>query len=214
MKIAIISGVVGAAAIALVIIIFGKEDLICRFRNNIINLFKRHDLKKNMNNLKVMDRDELINTKYTYIKKSKNSRSAGDNFKNFVIVITILIALLNVTIPILMRLNNYALNKLDGTLGYEIEAIKQENISGDEKAKKIREQYKKVINKEFDPDSFIVKIFYKIIDSAVHMVIVCIIVSGFILIVSGVYYDKAASYETLVQYIDNELIEKIKFKKS
>lgn len=214
MKIAIIGGVVGAAAIALVIIIFGKEDLICGFRNSVINLFKLSNLKKNINNLKVMDSDELINTKYTYIKKAKNSRSAGDNFKNSVIVITILIALINVTIPIVMQLNNYASNKLDSTLDYEIEAIKQENISGDEKAKKIREQHKKIINKEFDPDSFIVKIFYNIFDSAVNMFIGCIILSVFISIVSRVYYDKAAYYETLVQYIDNELIGKIKFEKS
>lgn len=206
MKIGVIGGVVGAAVVALLIIIFGKEDLICSFRNNVINLFKRYDIEEDINNLKVMNSDKLLNIKYTYITEAKRFKNSGDSFKSFSILITIFISLVSITIPIATEFTNDSLNKLDNVLNHGMEIIKQEDVSKNEGAKKV----KQINNKRKELNDFKKEMFDEIMKILTYAAIGCMILAAFILFRTRRYYDKASHYETLVQYIDDELIEKNK----
>ncbi|EJE7236757.1 hypothetical protein FC820_10580 [Clostridium sporogenes] len=216
MKDALIGGVAGAIITMILIIIisiivisaFIKKEIRQDFILKIKKAFKKDKLKNDINKLKQMNNNELINLKYFYIKKAKSLSNAGSVLKNSFVIITIVISLISITIPITIQFTDTVLKDLDTALTNKIEIIKQEEISANKKAEKIQQEYVNFYTGKSNKIIFRKELYEKILNLASNMFIGCIVLSGIIFTGSISYSNKASHYETLVMYIDNELIKK------
>lgn len=186
-----------------------KQKLLNFLSKVYIKIFKSDNLDEEVTKLKTLKNDKLIKEKYDYIIKSKQLTNTGNAIKNFSVISTILISITGIIISTTMQFNDNAVKQMENVLSQKIEIIKYEEITNDEKAKKMNEVYNDYYSDENLELIIGIKTYETVIKIAAFIGIIGIIVSLILLIIARLSYDKAAMYEVLIKYIDDELLKDI-----
>ncbi len=169
---------------------------------NIIKIIKC-DLVKEFAELRLLDITHLKQRKYNYINIAKNSKEAGSIFKNFIGMTAIIITVLGFIVPVFIQTSYNSNNIIKDNIDKKIEIINQKEISVEEKISQQEELSKKLLEAQADN----IESVSSFLDSITKTVVSVIALDGIIIIIIIFYNYKNSYYETVVQYIDDELIK-------
>lgn len=205
-------------------------------RNKIIKgFFKKKRLKREKNSqtklsqvferLKTLNQEELVGRKYWYNRESKECRDKVKNFKILINYITILITIASVVIPLTLQMFNIANNTVSDMLDKKIKIIEQKEISGNKKAEEMMNDFKlaydykddevlgennKDLDKKKEVNSFgdMFMEFFKMLYNNIFIIALGGIMIVFLISMFSLKYnDRASHYETLAEYINDELLK-------
>ena len=151
-----------------------------------------------MKSLRMVNKTEAIEKKYEYINKGKKFRNKQDFFKSAIIIVTIIITLITISVSAMVGFSNNIVNIHAEASNFTKETLL---IKGD-----IESAEKKLGVVLKDRLELIQETFESMIDVVIFFITICIILGISSLIISRVYGDRASEYETLVKYIEDELL--------
>ncbi len=175
----------------------------------------QEELTQEFEKLKSLNQEELVERKLWYNREAKKCRDIAKNFKILINYITILITIVSVVIPLTTQMFNIANNTVSDMLDKKIKIIEQKEISGNKKAEEMMNDFKlaydyKDSDKKNEVNSFgdmfenLFKTLYEnIFIIALGGIVIILLISMF----SLKYNYRASNYETLAEYINDELIK-------
>jgi len=175
------------------------------FKNIIKNVIKvlKCDLDKEFSELKLLDSVNLKKRKYMYINIAKNSKEAGSIFKNFIGMTAIIITILGIIVPVYIKTTDNINNVFKDITDKKIELINQKEIKPEEKISQQEELSKKLSEAYINNIESVSSYF----EGITKIVVWVIALNGVIILIMIFYNYKNSYYETVVQYIDDELIK-------
>lgn len=175
------------------------------FKNIIKTAIKvlKCDLDKEFSELRLLDSANLEKRKYKYINIAKNSKESGNIFKNFIGMSAIIITVLGIIVPFSTETTDNSNSIIKNIIDKRIELIDKKEISPKQKIfeqEELSKQLYEAYIKNMELDSSFSEDIAKIVVSVIAL-------NGIIILIMIYYNSKSSYYETVLQYINDELIK-------
>lgn len=171
------------------------------------NKKKELDFHEEVDELKKLSKDKLIEKKYWYIQKAKSIREYKEMNNQKTFIITIFLALITIVTPLLYQFTTNHLNLEIGNVSSKIEAIKQKEISDNKKSQEIEMLSNEFYEKGGRIPEALKKLHILISTSLAIQGTYCLYLAFSIRTRQYNILEKAIKYEILIEYIDKELIK-------
>lgn len=184
-----------------------------KYKRFIKNIFRKdtikhtNELNGKIIELNMLSKDKLEVKKYEYMYLSKYYKSKANQYKNFSIIITILLSLITILSPFMLQFYTSSVNIADNALKYKIEIISQKDISPEEKVEEMNESVKMIYAEDNNIIDITSKVFSNIINYIFGMIFLCLLITLVFSYLYGRNHDKSERYNILVNYISNKKIK-------